>query len=484
MYSLEDFMFHAAAVVPEAVLAVLGMIALIYGVVQGDKGTPKVTLFVTLSLAVIAIVISSMPVVKSYAFFNSYVHDPFSQFMKLLVLLGGAASLAMSLSYNVHERLDRFEYPVLVLFSTIGMMFMISANSLMTLYVGLELSSLPLYVMAAMRRDNVKSSEAGIKYFVLGALSSGMLLYGISMIYGYAGTVNFDRIAEMLVMQQGIDIGFTFGLIMMVCGLAFKISAVPFHMWTPDVYEGAPTSVTAFFAITPKVAAMALITRTLIDGFGNAIEQWQDVLMLLSIASMIIGAFAAIPQNNIKRLMAYSSIGHMGYALIGLTTGTFDGVRSMIIYMAIYMIMSIGTFAVILSMRHNGRQTEEIEDLSGLSKTHPGMAFVMLVLMFSMAGIPPLAGFFGKLFIFQAAVASGFYTLAIIGVLSSVVAAYYYLRIVKVMYFDNPVNELDYPRRDLRIISGIATIFVVGFIAFPGIITSAAQAAASSLVAL
>ena len=484
MYSLTDFLFHAAPVLPEIVLAVLGMIALIYGVTVGDKGTPQTTLFVVVSLAVIAVVIAALPSVKSYGFFESYVHDPFAQFMKLLVLLGGAASLAMSLSYNVNERIDRFEYPVLVLFSTIGMMFMISANDLMMLYVGLELSSLPLYVMAAIRRDNVKSSEAGIKYFVLGALSSGMLLYGISMVYGFMGTLNLERIAETLAVQDGISIAMTFGLIMMLCGLAFKVSAVPFHMWTPDVYEGAPTSVTAFFAIAPKVAALALITRVLYDGFGSSVDQWQDVMILLSMASMIIGAFVAIPQTNIKRLMAYSSIGHMGYAMVGLSAGTFDGVRSLIIYIAIYMIMSIGVFAVILAMRHNDRQTDQIEDLAGLSKTHPGMAFIMGLLMFSMAGVPPLAGFFGKLFVFQAAVASGLYTLAIVGVLTSVVAAYYYLRIIKIMYFDDPVHTLDRPTKDLQIISGVATGFIVLFIAFPGVIVESAQAAAAALIAL
>ena len=361
---------------------------------------------------------------------------------------------------------------------------MISANDLMMLYVGLELSSLPLYVMAAIRRDNVKSSEAGIKYFVLGALSSGMLLYGISMVYGFMGTLNLERIAETLAVQDGISIAMTFGLIMMLCGLAFKISAVPFHMWTPDVYEGAPTSVTAFFAIAPKVAALALITRVLYDGFGSSVDQWQDVMILLSMASMIIGAFVAIPQTNIKRLMAYSSIGHMGYAMVGLSAGTFDGVRSLIIYIAIYMIMSIGVFAVILAMRHNDRQTDQIEDLAGLSKTHPGMAFIMGLLMFSMAGVPPLAGFFGKLFVFQAAVASGLYTLAIVGVLTSVVAAYYYLRIIKIMYFDDPVHTLDRPTKDLQIISGVATGFIVLFIAFPGVIVESAQAAAAALIAL
>lgn len=481
MNSLNDILLQATPVLPEIILAVFGMIILIYGVVLGDKGTSRVTLFTVSALAVTAILVAALSAEKAFGFMGSFIHDPFAQYMKLLVLLGAAASLAMSFSYNVQEKIDRFEFPILVLFATLGMMFMISANSLMTLYVGLELASLPQYVLAAIRRDNVKSSEAGLKYFVLGALSSGMLLYGISMIYGFTGSVNLDVIASTLSNDE-MSIGLIFGMIMLISGLAFKVSAVPFHMWTPDVYEGAPTTVTAFFAIAPKVAAIALLARVLLGGFGEVMEQWQGIISILAIASMTLGAFAAIPQNNIKRLMAYSSIGHMGYALIGLAAGTSDGIRGMIIYMALYMIMSIGVFAIILTMRYNERQTDQIEDLSGLSKTQPGLALMMALLMFSMAGIPPLAGFFGKLFVFQAAVASELYVLAIVGVLTSVVAAYYYLRIIKVMYFDDPVNELDQATGDLRMIGGLATVFVVLFILFPSVIVEPAQSAVTSLI--
>jgi len=308
-----------------------------------------------------------------------------------------------------------------------------------------------------------------------------MLLYGISMIYGFTGSVNLEVIASTLSNDE-MSIGLIFGMIMLISGLAFKVSAVPFHMWTPDVYEGAPTTVTAFFAIAPKVAAIALMARVLLVGFEQVIDQWQGIISILAIASMTLGAFAAIPQNNIKRLMAYSSIGHMGYALIGLAVGTPDGLRGVIIYMALYMIMSIGVFAIILTMRYNERQTDQIEDLSGLSKSQPGLAFMMALLMFSMAGIPPLAGFFGKLFVFQAAVAAEFYALAIVGVLTSVIAAYYYLRIIKVMYFDDPINELDRATGDLRMIGGLATAFVVLFILFPSIIVEPAQSAVASLI--
>lgn len=484
MNSLNDVLFQAAPVLPEIILAVLGMIILIYGVCLGDKGTSRVTLFSVSAFAIAALLVAALPAVKTYGFMGSFVHDPFAQFMKLIVLLGAAASLAMSFSYNVQEKIDRFEFPILTLFATIGMMFMISANNLMTLYVGLELASLPLYVLAAIRRDNVKSSEAGIKYFVLGALASGMLLYGISMIYGFTGTIDLEQISATLSVQEGMSVGLVFGLIMLICGLAFKVSAVPFHMWTPDVYEGAPTTVTAFFAIAPKVAAVALLTRVLFDGFGEVAVQWQGIISILAIASMTLGAFAALPQNNIKRLMAYSTIGHMGYALIGLAAGSYNGIRGMVVYMALYMIMNIGVFAVILSMRYNERQTDQIEDLSGLSKSQPGLAFMMALLMFSMAGIPPLAGFFGKLFVFQAAVSAGMYMLAIVGVLTSVVAAYYYLRIIKIMYFDEPLHELDRATGDLKVIGGIATVFIVLFIFFPGSIVEPAQSAAASLIGM
>lgn len=484
MYGLDDFYFHAVAATPEIVLTILTLIILLVGVIREDDGTSKVTILTVAAFAVTALAIAAMPVARLDGFMGSYIHDPFGQFMKLLVLMGGASCLAMTLSYNTAENINRFEFPLLVSFATIGMMFIISAQDLMLTYVGLELMSLPLYVLVSMRRDNARSSEAGIKYFVLGALASGMILYGISLIYGFSGTINFDRLAATLATQEGVSIALTFGLIMLICGIAFKLSAVPFHMWTPDVYEGAPSSVTAFLAIAPKTAVLALLARVLFYGFGEMTAQWQDVVWILAAASMIVGAFAAIPQTSLKRLLAYSTIGHMGYALVGMTAGTFDGVRSMIVYMALYMIMNIGVFAIVLMLRQNDRQTTAIDSLSGLGKTHPVVALMMTALMFSMAGIPPLAGFFGKLFVFQAAVAAELYGLAVLGVLTSVIAAYYYLRIIKIMYFDAPVHTLDRPTRDLEIISGVATSFVVAFILFPHVIVDAAQTAASAITGI
>lgn len=484
MYGLKDFYFHASAALPEIVLCVMGLLILLVGVVRGDKNTPKVTLLTVAAFAVTALVVAAMPSEPMTGFMGSYIHDNFAQFMKLLVLLGGASCLAMTLSYNTTEKINRFEFPILALFSTVGMMFIISAQDLMLTYVGLELMSLPLYVLVSIRRDHIRSSEAGIKYFVLGALASGMILYGISLIYGFTGTINFVRLGETLANQDGLSIATAFGLIMLICGIAFKLSAAPFHMWTPDVYEGAPSSVTAFLAIAPKTAVFALLARILFDGFVEMTDQWQDIIWILSAASMIVGAFAAIPQTSLKRLLAYSTIGHMGYALVGMTAGTFDGVRSMIVYMALYMIMNIGVFAIVLMLRQNDRQTNEIESLSGLGKTHPTVALMMTVLMFSMAGIPPLAGFFGKLFVFQAAVSAGLYGLAVMGVLTSVIAAYYYLRIIKIMYFDDPVHTLDQPTRDLEMIGGIATAFVAVFILFPHVIVDAAQSAATALTAV
>jgi NADH-quinone oxidoreductase subunit N len=380
----------------------------------------------------------------------------------------------------------RFEFPVLMLFATVGMMAMVSANDLIALYMGLELQSLSLYVIAAFRRDNLRSSEAGLKYFVLGALSSGMLLYGSSMIYGFTGTTGFDGIAEVFMIGaaagESISIGLIVGLVFLCAGLAFKVSAVPFHMWTPDVYEGAPTPVTAFFATAPKIAAMALFIRVLIEPFGGLFDQWQQIVIFVSIASMVLGAFAAINQTNIKRLMAYSSIGHIGYALIGLASGTQDGISGITVYLTIYIFMNLGTFACILCMRQKDVMVEEIEDLKGLSKTHPMMALALAIFMFSMAGIPPLAGFFGKLYIFLSAIEAGLYTLAVIGVLTSVVGAFYYLRIIKLMYFDEPVEAFDRPiGREMTAVLLITGVFTLLFFVVPGPVVDTATAAAATL---
>ena len=375
--------------------------------------------------------------------------------MKVLALIGSAVAIVMSIGYARAQKFERFEYPVLIVIATLGMMMMISANDLIAVYLGLELQSLALYVIAAINRDSVRSTEAGLKYFVLGALSSGMLLYGASLVYGFTGTTTFAGIAAAL--GGGTpSLGLVFGLVFLIAGLAFKISAVPFHMWTPDVYEGAPTPVTAFFAAAPKVAAMALFVRVVVSPFAPITPDWQQILSFIAIASMVLGAFAAIGQRNIKRLMAYSSIGHMGYALVGLAAGTEAGVQGVIIYITIYLAMTLGAFACILSMRRREGMVYEISDLAGLSKTHPIMAFMLAVIMFSLAGIPPLAGFFAKFYVFLAAIESGLYVLAVIGVVASVVGAFYYLRIVKIMYFDDPATSFEPMPTELRVVLGVS----------------------------
>ena len=470
---------------PELFLALAAMTLMMAGVFMGDRsfrvlGWAAVGVF----LAAIALVWGAVPV-RATAFGGLFVVDEFGRFAKTLVLLGAAAALVMSLDFVRREGFARFEFPVLIVFAVLGMMMMISANDLIALYMGLELQSLALYVLAAFQRDSVRSTEAGLKYFVLGALSSGMLLYGASLIYGFAGATGFDALAASFAAGQetgAVSTGLVFGLVFLIAGLAFKVSAVPFHMWTPDVYQGAPTAVTAFFASAPKFAAMALFVRVLIEPFGALSAEWQQVVVGLSMASMVLAAFAAIGQNNIKRLMAYSSIGHVGYALIGLAAGNRGGVDALLVYMALYLFMAIGTFACILCMRHKGRMLEEISDLAGLSRSQPVLAAVLGALMFSMAGIPPLAGFFGKLYIFRAAIDANMYALAIVGVLSSVVAAYYYLRIVKVMYFDEPAEAFDRPiGPELTAVLSVSAVVVVFFFAYPLPLLSAASVAAASL---
>jgi NADH-quinone oxidoreductase subunit N len=374
----------------------------------------------------------------------------------------------------------RFEYPILVMLASVGMMMMISANDLISLYVGLELQSLSLYVVAAIDRDSARSSEAGLKYFVLGALSSGMLLYGASLVYGFTGTTTFPEIAAAL-NASGSSLGLVFGLVFIIAGLAFKVSAVPFHMWTPDVYEGAPTPVTAFFAAAPKIAAMALFVRVMISPFAAVVQDWQQILVFVSIASMVLGAFAAIGQNNIKRLLAYSSIGHMGFALVGLASGSQEGAQGVIVYMMIYLISTLGVFACVLAMRRKGQHLEQISDLAGLAHNNKALAFVFAMLMFSLAGIPPLAGFFGKYFVFLAAVKSGLYALAIIGVVASVVGAYYYLRIVKIIYFDEPAEKFDTMDGEVKWVAYASGAFALLFVGFANFLVNLAEAAAKSL---
>lgn len=478
---MNEFSFsYLLPAMPEIFLAIAGMILLIAGVLRGNQGTVFFCWATVFTFVICAAILLGLDWSSAQTFRGLFVLDGFSGFIKLLIVLGVIASLAISTSYLKEERLMRFEYPILILFAGLGMMMMVSANNMMSLYVGLELQSLALYVLAAIRRNSTRSAEAGIKYFILGAISSGILLFGMSLIYGYTGSLQFELIAQSL--SEGPSIAAIFGLVFILAAMAFKISAVPFHMWTPDVYEGAPTSVTAFFAIVPKIAGLALLIRLLFGPFGDLQDQWMQIIWFLSLASMILGAFAALSQDNIKRLMAYSSIGNIGYVLIGIVVGTQDGIAATVFYMMIYMIMTAGAFSIILCMRRDGIAVEKIEDLSGLSKNAPWLAYSMAILMWSMAGIPPLAGFFGKLAIFNAAIGQELYVLAVLGVLTSVVAAYYYLRVIKVMFFQEshiPFDpEIAFPRRAVICIS---VLFALAFILAPDSLLVAAQSASSAL---
>ncbi len=475
---------------PELFLAGVIMLLLMFGVFQkGGIKDNDVAAFnivsmlsmVSLILAVFLLIPITGPRITTFA--DMFVIDVFAVFSKSLVLVAAAFGILMSRDFMERHHIARFEFPILILFAALGMMLMISANDLISLYVGFEMQSLSLYVMAAIQRDDERATEAGLKYFVLGAVASGLLLYGASLVYGFAGTTNFDALA-VLFNGGETSTGVVIGIVFILAGLSFKVSAVPFHMWTPDVYEGAPTPVTAFFAVAPKIAALALFLRVMIGPFGGLIEHWQQIIVLVSILSMALGAFAAINQRNIKRLMAYSSIGHVGYALVGLAAGTEIGVRGVLIYLSIYLVMNIGTFACILCMRRGGRMVEEIDDLAGLGKTHPLLAATLVVFMFSLAGIPPLAGFFGKLYVFLAAIESGLYLLAILGVIASVVGAFYYLRIIKIMYFDEALDALDKPiGRDLSAVIGVSALIIILFFAYPGPVINSAQAAAKALFA-
>jgi len=466
-------------ILPELVLACGAMLMLMFGAFIGERSAAMVNGWCVVVLVLAGIALVWLPAGPHTMFGGSFLIDDYARFLKMLTLVGSAGALLLSLDYLTLERQQKFEYGALFLLATLGMLMLISASDLIALYLGLELMSLPLYVIAASNRGNLRSTEAGLKYFVLGALSSGMLLYGASLIYGFTGTVNFAGIAKAT--QAGAGVGLIFGLVFLFVGFCFKISAVPFHMWTPDVYEGAPTPVTAFFAAAPKVAGIAIFVRATVVAFPGITHEWQQIVVFVSIASMALGAFAAIGQRNIKRLMAYSSIGHMGYALVGLAAGTAEGVQGVLVYMSIYVVMTLGTFAVILSMRRDGRLVENIGDLSGLARTHPNMAFFLAVLLFSLAGVPPLAGFFGKFYVFLAAIKAGLFTLAVIGVLASVVGAYYYLAIVKVMYFDEPVQSFDRMPMLLRLVLGVSGLANILFFAYPAPLLGAATVAAKSL---
>jgi NADH-quinone oxidoreductase subunit N len=468
---------------PEIVLVIGAMVLLMVGAFRGERATSGIDIAAILLLVFTGLIVVWLPGDKLVTFGGSFVVDGFARFLKLLALTGSAVAILMSANYLAAERQQRFEYSILIVLATAGMLMLISAADLIALYLGLELMSLALYVVAAINRDSVRSTEAGLKYFVLGALSSGMLLYGASLIYGFTGTVSFAGIAKAL--NQGAsgsaNLGLIFGLVFLFAGFCFKVSAVPFHMWTPDVYEGAPTPVTAFFAAAPKVAGIAVFVRTTIVAFPDILTQWQQIVVFVAIASMALGAFAAIGQRNIKRLMAYSSIGHMGFALVGLAAGTQEGVQGVLVYMAIYVAMTLGTFACILSMRRDGQMVEDIGDLAGLARTKPAMAFFLAMLLFSLAGIPPLAGFFAKFYVFLAAIKAGLFTLAVIGVVTSVVGAYYYLAIVKIMYFDEPAKPFEPMPQELGAVLAVSGLFNLLFFIYPSPLIDAANAAAKSL---
>jgi len=471
--------FNWTLALPEIVLACCAMGILIFGVMRKGDNTFLCSMLAIAALVVVAMLAASTPLGGAYR--GLFVVDGFARFMKLLVLLGSILSIILSLDYNERQGIARFEFPVLILLCTVGMMIMCSTSSLMTLYLGLELQSLALYVLAAFARDDLRSAEAGLKYFVLGALASGLILYGISLAYGFAGTMQFAELARAVSAPDTASAGLVVGVVFIVAGLAFKLSTVPFHMWTPDVYEGAPTSVTAFMSTAPKVAAIALLLRVLEGPFGQLLHQWSGLIVLVSIASMLLGSLAAIGQVNIKRLMAYSSIGHMGYALIGLAVGTADGIRGVMVYMVTYVFMSAGVFACLIAMRRRGRALVLISDLSGLGRTDPGLALAMTVFMFSMAGIPPFSGFFGKLYVFLPAVQAGFWTLSVIGVLTSVVGAYYYLRVIKVMYFDAAEPAFDARSSSLTFVATVGAVVTTLFFVFPGPLVAAANSAARVL---
>ncbi|CUH63978.1 NADH-quinone oxidoreductase subunit N [Thalassovita autumnalis] len=474
-------------ILPEILLSVYAMLGLVFAVYTGkDKLGPLLTWTTALVFVLLAAWIGMSGSGSHVAFDGMYNDDAFARFAKVAILLSAAAILVMSQEYMSRRDMLRFEYPMLMALAVVGMMVMVSAGDLMALYLGLELQSLALYVIASLRRDSVKSTEAGLKYFVLGSLSSGLLLFGSSLVYGFSGTTLFSGIIEAASGGHA-SLGLLFGLVLVISGLAFKISAVPFHMWTPDVYEGAPTPVTAFFATAPKIAAMALFARVLHDAFGGVTKDWQQVVALLSLLSMFLGAVAAIGQTNIKRLMAYSSIAHMGYAMMGLAAGTAFGVQALLIYMVIYVTMNIGTFAFILTMEKDGQPVTDINALNMYAKREPGKALAMLVLLFSLAGVPPMVGFFGKFYVLQAAYEAGLIWLAVLGVVASVIGAFYYLRIVYYMYFgDESEESLDSGAQPVLWGLLMVSAVIIGLAWLPGVnllgVEAWAEAAAATLV--
>jgi len=455
-------------IIPELFLTTSIMILLMIGVFYKNSFNLIYKLSVITLLATFILLFNHSIDTSTRLFNNSYIIDYFSLFMKVLTLIACIFVMLSSLDYIKLIGINKMEYPILILSSTLGMMIMISSYDLIVFYMGLELQSLSLYVLASFNRDNYRSSEAGLKYFILGALSSGLLLYGCSLIYGFSGSTNFDLIAQNM---DQLNTGSIFGIVFILVGLAFKVSAVPFHMWAPDVYEGSPTSVTTFFAIVPKIAALAVFIRFLYVPFINVIGQWQMIIIFISLASMILGAVAAIGQTNIKRLMAYSSIGHMGYALAGLATASNVGIQGTVIYLSIYLLMNLGIFSCIFMMRRKNIFYEDIQDLSGLSKNHPIISFCLLVLLFSLAGIPPLAGFFAKFYIFMAVIKAEMYVLAIMGLITTVISAFYYLRIIKIIYFDESKEMFEMDQNfGLRISLILSTIIILVYFIYPSLL--------------
>ena len=460
--------------VPEVSLSILAIICLIYGLFSKTNSFNKTINFAALSLLFITILIYFDFTTNFALFENFFSNTPFTKFFKILTTLGAAASLIISKNYFIDNNISKFEIPTLLLFSTLGMMLMISSKNLMMMYLAIELQSLSLYVVASIKRNSIESAESGVKYFVLGALSSGILLYGFSLVYGFTGQTSFDGIYLSLSQLDKLPIGLIFGLVFVLVGLAFKISAVPFHMWTPDVYEGAPTSITAFFAIVPKLAATALIFRFCLEPFGNFFFEWTQVIFFLSVGSMFLGAIAGIAQKSLKRLLAYSSIGHVGYVLIALVAASEQGIKSASIYMFIYLVMNISVFSIILSLKKTDKYVEKIIQLNGLSKSNPVLSASLAIIMLSMAGIPPFMGFFGKFYVFFAAIESQLYLLAVLGVLASVISAFYYLRIIKGMYFDEPTEGeiFDFTiNYQAKIILFILMFIITFFILYPSLLT-------------
>jgi NADH-quinone oxidoreductase subunit N len=475
------------AVLPELFLAVMALVLLMVGTFRGHRSTPSLMVG-TVAVMVMALYFVATPMVERELAFNGmFLSDSFTRLTKVMILLASVFVLVIATPWVCTEQNQVFEFPILFLLSVTGLMLLVSANNLLSLYVALELASLSLYVLAAYKRDSVLSTEAGLKYFLLGALASGILLFGASLVYGFTGSASFDDIARVLTARseadQLLNPGLALGMVMVIVGICFKISAVPFHMWTPDVYQGAPTPVTAFFGSAPKIAALILLTRFLLQPFGEYVEQWQQIIIVVSAITMAVGAFGAITQTNIKRLLAYSSIGHVGYALVGIAAANAAGIEGVMIYLWIYLFMNAGAFAVVLMMQHKGEYLESLSDFAGLSKTRPMLAASFALLMFSMAGIPPLAGFFAKLYVFLGAIEAGLYVLAALAVITSVVSAYYYIKLVKIMYFDEPTVTLDkQTNQSTGYVLAISVIFILGFCVIPTPFVDTAKAAVQALL--